>query len=344
MIFHSPWAFWLLLLIPVYLLLRWRGSEKGVSFSSVEIKLPFSFRSATAFIPEILKIIAMIFLIVALARPQTGLDSVRRITNGVAMEMVIDHSGSMGIYMDKSRTVNRLDILKKVFLDFVQGDGVNLTGRSNDLIGIVLFARYSDTLSPLTLSHELLPEFIKRIDLVEQEEEDGTSIGDAVALAAARLKLLDETLDESRDKSYQIKSRIIILLTDGANNSGDKTPLEAAEMAKDWGIKIYPIGITGGYVPNAFNILRKIPANSPYGADETTLKEMAEISGGKYFSADSADSLRSVYEVIDSLEKTVIESETYTEYKEHFFPFVLAGFLSFLLSILLQYSYYRRVE
>jgi Ca-activated chloride channel family protein len=286
----------------------------------------------------------LVLLVIALARPQLGTERVRDVSRGIAIEMVIDRSSSMGGKLDGRR--NRLDMAKKVFEEFVQGDGGDLPGRPSDLIGIVAFARYADTICPLTLAHDALPAFLPTIKLVEQEGEDGTAIGDAVALAAARLRTAEQALRREKEAGadYEIKSKIIILLTDGENNAGKRTVQEAADLAAQWGIKIYAIGVGGGSTSTM-----QTPFGSfsiPFGrssVDEDALKTLAETSGGLYRLAQDSDALRSVYQEIDQLEKSEIESTRYVDYQEVFGPFALGGLGLVALEAVLLATWLRRI-
>jgi len=243
--------------------------------------------------------------------------------------------------------MTRLDVVKRVFRDFVLGSD-KLRGRPNDLIGMVAFARYADTVCPLTLAHGALDPFLDSVQLVQRREEDGTSIGDALALAAARLQKAEETLreqvrEEGR-KAYEIKSRVIILLTDGENNAGKRTPLQAAELAADWDIKIYTIGIGGGdavaTIQTPFGAY-KVPTRSRI--DEGTLKAVAEATGGIYRRADSAQALEDVYDEIDELERSEIESIRFMDYEERFTGWALAALLVLVAETALRCFVFRRI-
>ncbi|MCP5111586.1 MAG: VWA domain-containing protein, partial [bacterium] len=190
--------FLLLLLIPLAFYLHRRGRRRtAVRFSStVQAKgLGHSLRRTFIGIPLVVRIAALVLITIALARPQMGTERVLDTSHGVAIEMVIDRSSSMSAELrDRGRKVTRLDIALRLFQDFVTGGGSGLKGRPSDLIGVITFARYPDTISPLTLDHDTVTGFLPTVKLVDRESEDGTAIGDAVALAAARLKTAEETL------------------------------------------------------------------------------------------------------------------------------------------------------
>jgi len=341
MIFESPWAFAFLLLFPIIILYRRAGGKsKGTNYSSIrnDYKLPITIKQRLASLPFILYMLALLFLILALARPREGFETVREVTNGIAINMVIDRSSSMSTPVKADGSKNRLDAVKDAFVSFVSGDGKELSGRNDDLIGLITFGRYGETLAPLTLSHDTLIDFTSTIKLIDNREEDGTSIGDALSLAAARLH---ETETQNNSSEYEILSKIIILLTDGQNNGGTVSPVDSAYLAAKWNIKLYTIGFGAGYYKNAFGMVKKIPAG--YGVDEKTLKEMAEITGGMYFPAESEDSLKDIYKEIDELEKTQIESFSYKNYEEKFIPFALAAFLLILTAFTLSATWLRRI-
>ncbi|NLF25775.1 MAG: VWA domain-containing protein, partial [Deltaproteobacteria bacterium] len=173
--FESPWAFLLLLIIPLLLVWRRGVPQAALRFSWVAgaAKAQGSWREQLAWIPDFLRYLALILLVVALARPQRGTEQVRDINEGVAIMMVVDHSGSMQAEMDfGGRRMNRLEVVKEVFREFVKGNGRGLAGRPSDLIGMVAFARYADTLCPLTLAHGALEYFLKSLKIVTQKEED----------------------------------------------------------------------------------------------------------------------------------------------------------------------------
>jgi Ca-activated chloride channel family protein len=313
-------------------------------------------------LPLFLRLAAIVLLTVALARPQQGKGAIKDVSEGVAIEMVVDRSSSMEqeFMYDESR-LSRLEAVKTIFNLFALGDNQNLRGRPNDLIGIVTFARYADTICPLTLSHDILPHFVSAIKLETRKEEDGTAIGDGLALAAARLKSAEAQLNSVSQKSgkaasfwdlqskphgsgYKIKSKVIVLLTDGQNNAGNRTPLEAARTAKDWGVKIYAIGIGGKESLMTIDTpFGEQEVQGGPGVDEETLKAVAAETGGAYWPAESGDKLRSIYEEIDRLEKSEIESFSYADYLERFTPFAIAALVTIFLEQLLLSTLLRRI-
>ncbi len=346
----TPWALLALILLPVIILMVMQAKQTlRLSFSAIEI-LPktSSMRQKFYWLPLALRLLVLTLIIVGLARPQAGLEKIQEVSKGVAIEMVIDRSGSMGAEMEfDGRQMNRLQVVKKVFEEFINGNEDDLQGRPNDLIGMITFARYADTVCPLTLGHGALSRFLDNIQLVpERSVENRTSVGDAIALAAARLKTAEEVLarqtGEDADK-YEIKSKIIILLTDGENNAGRRTPEEAAALAEKWGIKIYSIGVGGDEMVKVRTLLGTRMMRARGGVDRKSLKNLADKTGGIFRMAEDADSLRAVYEEIGNLEKSEVESIRFVDYKELFSRYALAAFCFLLVEMVLRCTIFRKV-
>ena len=359
---YSPWVLLLFLVLPImaFMCLR-KKRTAAIKFPSLMDMKNCLISWRIRFRPLLLisRLICIGLLIVALARPRKGTVLSEISTEGVAIEVVADRSGSMQTEMDYyGQKLNRLEVVKKVLSDFIEGNKKELTGRNNDLVGLVTFARYADTICPLVLSHNVLLEFLKNTELVRLRTEDGTAIGDAVALAAARLKEAEDELQERRDQliqtgetnlaeqggSFKIKSKVIILLTDGVNNAGQRDPLQAAELAKDWGIKIYTIGIGSA---QAYTTIQTPLGNykMPTGQnlDERLLKAIAEKTGGFYGRADSAKTLEKIVEKIDELEKTEVKSIQYTQYAELFGPWTLTALLILASEMLASCTIFRKI-
>lgn len=348
--FESPWAFLSLLVIPILIGFRYVRIKSGsIRFPTVEnaARAGKSFRQKLLGLPVFIRIIAIVLLIIALARPQTGREQIREISKGVAIEMVVDRSSSMGAELAyEGKQMTRLEVVKNVFKKFVIGSGKDLSGRPNDLIGMINFARYPDTVCPLTLAHGALPAFLKNVKLVQTREEDGTAIGDALALAAARLKTAEESLKKQLDTSdtYEIKSKIIVLLSDGENNCGKRTPMQAAEIAAKWGIKVYTIAIGGGEAVTSIRTpfgVYKVPSRQR--VDTKTLEAIAEKTGGFFRKAEDAESLLEIYEEIDKMEKSEVESIRFVDYKESFLGFALAALLLIACEIVLSSTLFRKI-
>ena len=359
---YSPWALILLLVLPAmaYLLLRRKGTAAVRFPSLVDMKsCLISWRIRCRPLLTIARLLCVALLIVALARPRRGTVLSEISTEGVAIEAVVDHSGSMQTEMDYyGDKLNRLEVVKKVLSDFIEGDKKDLKGRSNDLVGLISFARYADTKCPLVHSHNVLLEFLKKTEIVKIRSEDGTAIGDAIALGAARLQKAEEEIQQRRaqlvssgekisdaDQSgFKIKSKVIILLTDGINNAGQYDPLEAAELAKKWGIKIYTIGIGSSQAYTTIQTALgtyKMPTGQQL--DERLLEAIAEKTGAFYGRADDAKSLRNIVEKIDELEKTEVKSVQYTQFAEHFGPWTLTALLVLAAEILASCTVFRKI-
>jgi Ca-activated chloride channel family protein len=348
--FHTPLALLILVLIPTAVFFHLRPKRRpALRFSSVaavkNLKPSMMFR--LRHMPLILRIVLLGLLAVALARPQKGTERVVERTEGVAIEMVVDRSGSMGQEMKyKGERLNRLGAVKRVFKEFLMGNDQTLKGRPSDLVGMVAFARYPDTVCPLIHNHEALIQFADATDVVRLRSEDGTAIGDAIALAAARLKTAEEELARNKTLKaggeFKIKSKAIVLLTDGENNAGRRSPQQAAELARQWGIKVYCVGIVGEPVMDIFDrIFNQMRQRSAVGASE--LKGVAETTGGFYQEAEDEDSLRKIYEKIDALEKTEITSERFLDYKERFAPWAVAALCLLAIETVLSHTVFRRL-
>jgi Ca-activated chloride channel family protein len=357
---YSPWALLLLLIIPVlgWIMLR-KKRTAAVTFSSLNAvrDCPVSWRVRLRPLLVIARLVCLALLIIALARPRKGTVLSEISTEGVAIEILVDRSGSMSTEMDYyGQKLNRVGTVKKVLADFIMGKE-GLAGRHGDLLGLITFARYPDTICPLVLSHNVLLEFLKNTDVVRLRSEDGTAIGDAVALAAARLKTAEQEIQQRNKKlikagfastaekpDFKIKSKAIILLTDGQNNTGQYTPMQAAEMAKKWGIKIYTIGIGSGQAFATVHTMMgdfKVPVENDL--DEPLLKAIAETTGGFYGRADDAEALHKIIEKIDQLEKTEVKSVQYTQYAEKFGPWTLAAMVILLCEMLAGCTIFRKI-
>ena len=343
--FESPLYFLLLAGLPPLLYLRrrrWR--TPGVRFSSVADarELPPTLRTRLRHVPLALRVAALTLAVAALARPRVGVDQIRETREGVAIQMVLDRSGSMGAEMDyDGQRMTRLEAVKRVFRDFVLGRGRALGGRPNDLVGMVTFARYADTLSPLTLTHGAVMRFLDTVRLVTNQAEDGTAIGDALALAAARL--VSATRD-AHNTGYNVTSKVIILLTDGIHNAGRRTPVEAARLAAGWGIRIHAIGIGGGAeYATVRTTTRTVRVATPAQVDSATLGEVARIGRGIYRDATDAASLRAVYAEIDRLEKSPVEEIRYAGWRELYVPFALLALIFLAVDVALSTLVFRRL-
>ncbi|MFG0252043.1 MAG: VWA domain-containing protein [Phycisphaerales bacterium JB038] len=360
-----PGALLLFLLLPAALLLALRPKRRAaLLYSSLSLlgHAGPSWRLLLRPLLLVLRLACLALLVVALARPQEVLSETQTRTEGIAIMAVIDRSSSMAERMEfEGALVNRLSVVKQVLAEFVLGNDAELRGRPGDLIGLVSFARYADTICPLVHAHDALVGLAKQTEIVQFRQEDGTAIGDALALAVARLQTLekrnDKELQEAVTKTeegedsplaadsadttnFQIKSKIIVLLTDGENNAGQRSPGQAAELARRLGMKIYTVGIGSPRGSSLFG--NRLPLGIGIGIDERMLKAIADHTGGAYFRADDGESLRKVYATIDELEKTEIESTEYVQYEEAFMPLAKAALLVLLAEILLSTTLLRR--
>ena len=330
----SPYALLLLLFVPVLLYLcQQQRYSVAVRYSSIAdlVALSPSLATRLRWVLPCLRTLALLLCILALARPQRGIEAIKISSEGIAILMVVDISGSMAaldLQVD-GRQSSRLDAVKQTFRSFV-GGGKNLSGREGDLIGMVTFARYPDSLCPLTLDHDTLLSLLDQVDIVSVPEEDGTAIGEGMALGVERLK--DSTA----------KSRVMIVLTDGVNNAGETEPLQAAQIAKALGIKIYTIGagtrgvaMTPVRSPSGQMVLQRTPVD----IDERMLTEVATLTGGQYFRATDGATLQAIYAEIDRLEKTTNVTEHYQQYAE-LFPLLLMPALGCLVleMVLVQHA------
>ena len=292
-----------------------RYYQPTLRFSKIENELIKTSRDWKIKAVKVLLVIRWIsygLIIIALARPQSGLSYQEYITEGLDIMLVVDASGSM--MAEDFAPKNRLEVAKERMMAFIQG-------RKGDRMGVVVFGEESFTLCPLTTDYDFLTKRIEDLS-IGIVPEDKTGIGMGLINALNRLK------------KSEAKTKIIILLTDGMNNTGNIEPLTAAEIAKTLNIKIYTIGVgKDGIVriPVQHRVLGKQYAQMKTDIDEKTLLEIAEKTGGMYFRATTENALRSIYQTIDKMEKTKIETKIYTDYKE-FFPFLLwpAFFLLFL--------------
>jgi len=317
--FSHPWL--LLLAVAIVPPIWWshlrRGRRATIAFSHVEplVRSGAGWSLRARHLVPLLRTLAVVLLVVCVARPRRADEMTKVKTEGVAIQLVVDRSSSMAekdLQDSRGRSRTRLQVVKDVVRGFIEGDGKDLEGREDDLIGLTSFARYPDTECPLTWDHGHLLRALKKMRTVRTRDEDGTAIGDALLLGIERIRNIGRRLHG--DKDFKIKSRAIILLTDGLQNRGDHTPQQAAAPAKALGIKVYTIG--------AAPLLQKVSAGffgsvmRPTPVDEKALKFVAETTGGKYFRATDAGSLAAIYAEIDALERSEIEEQRYYVYDE----------------------------
>lgn len=333
---RDPWFLLAALLAPV---VWWLASRlpASVTWSSLSlVEGPRSLRARLSWLPAALLAAATVLLAIALAGPRTGNAVTQVQREGIAIAMVVDRSSSMEArdFVAGDQSTSRLDVVKRIFHGFVEGGGEFGDGRPDDLIGLVTFARYADGLCPLTLDHGNLLAMLDEIVVPIEQGEDGTAVGEGLALAVERLR------------RNPTASKVAILLTDGVNNAGDIDPLQAADLAKQHGIKVYAIGAgRTGRAPFPVRLrdgrvqLRPVRVE----IDEQTLQEIARRSGGRYFHATDEEGLREVVAEIARLERSEVNEIRYLEYEHHFAPFVAGALLLVALAALLSASWLRRL-
>ncbi len=334
---------WVLLLIPVVLLLlRGRLRRTSLQVSSLGLWSDADVgRARYLWIPVFLRRLVLVLLLVALARPQAGSTYSIDVSEGIAIQLLVDVSSSMDMNVRDldGQNRSRMEVAKEMVQRFISGDGETLQGRSEDLLGLITFARYADTRSPLTFGHDALLQIVSSLEVQERPNEDGTAYGDALALAAARLQNIEELQFGSGSVDVDaIESRVIILLTDGENNSGAHLPLEAAGLAKAWGCRIYCIslGDTAGEYSSKVQIDKLTAA-------EQTLKHISDETGGIFRQATDYESLLSVYEEIDRLERSDIATRSYDRVAEWLWLPLGVALLSLLIALILEASVLRVV-
>ena len=325
-IFANPEFFWLLLLLPLMLLWYWfwnKKSQANVTFSTtIAFKKTKSWSDALYHLLFVLRMIAIALIVVALARPQTHSENAKtKITDGIDIVMAIDVSASM---LSQDLKPNRFEALKKVASQFVKD-------RPNDRIGLVIYAGESYTKTPVTTDKSIILNALSEITY--GQIEDGTAIGMGLATAVNRLK------------EGKAKSRVIILLTDGVNNTGFIDPQTAAELAAEYGIKVYTVGIgTNGMAlsPYALNADGSIIYRmQQVDIDEPLMKKIAQVTKGRYFRATNNQKLQQIYDEINQMETTKIEEFKYTEVDEKFRWWVLVAGVLLLLEFVLKHTLLR---
>ena len=327
--FSQPWFLLLLLLLPVAAWWRGRqGKPAAFLYSSVQLARGVSniSKSGAGRLLAAMRWLTLALFILALARPQFTESETKIKASGIDIVVAIDLSGSMEAedFELRGQRVNRLEMAKDVLKKFIEK-------RPGDRIGLVAFAGKAYFASPPTLDHDFLAQNVDRLQLHMIEE--GTAIGSGLSAAVNRLRELPS------------KSRIVILMTDGQNNSGKVPPLTAAEAAQALGVKTYTIGVgTRGLAPMPQYIFgQKRYVQVPVDIDEETLREISKKTGGKYFRADNAEAMRRIYDDIDKLEKTDVEVKKYVNVKELFHWLLVPGIGLFLLEILLGHTVWRRL-
>jgi Ca-activated chloride channel family protein len=302
-----------------------RARAASIRYSDINLvrRLKPSFRIRERHILPVLRVLAIVFLAFALARPQSGRKGQEISSEGIDIVLALDISGSMRA--EDFKPHNRLYVAKQVIKEFIEG-------RHSDRIGLVVFSKQSFTQCPLTLDYGVLYNFLDKVDF--GMIEDGTAIGLAIANAVNRLRESDA------------KGKVVILLSDGRNNAGEIDPITAAQAAKAMNVKIYTIGAGK-------------PGNAPYPVDdpifgrryvyveneidESTLRQIAQITGGEYFRAKDEEGLARIYKQISEMEQTEIKVKEYLQYNELFSNYALAGLLLLVAEIVLANTRYRKI-
>jgi Ca-activated chloride channel family protein len=324
--FEDPLVFGLILVLPAVLWFRVRGAKQGptIRYSAVDAVLAAGAgQSRWALrMPLLLRGLALTALVIALARPQTGITSETILTQGIDIVLVLDVSSSM---LAEDLQPNRLEAAKAVAVDFV-------SGRRNDRLALVAFAGKAFTQAPLTFDDGVVTSLLAELDV--GMIEDGTAVGMGLATAVKRLQ------------ASAAESKVVILLTDGRSNRGEIGPVTAARMAQALGVRVYTIGAGSqgtARVPVQDALGRTRYVDMRVDIDEATLREVAELTGGRYFRATDTESLAAIYTEIDELEKTEIEVENFTQFGEEF-PIPLGiGFLLLMAELGLSQTALRKL-
>lgn len=324
--YHFAEPYWLLLgfiWIPMYFFYRRRRPvyfkvPSLQRFQGLDLKASF-WKQHLLFI---IRSLTLFFLVLALARPQSGQSEIKKRTEGLDIMLAVDTSGSMRAldFMVKGKRTNRLEVTARVLADFV-------SKRVDDRVGMLVFGSYAVAQVPLTLDHDVLLRYIEALKIGMVGEE--TAIGDAIGIATNRIK------------NSSGKSKIIIILTDGENTAGKLNPKEAAEAAKALGIKIYAVGV-GSKDP--------VPYPTQWGyqkmminLDDKLLTEIAETTHGRYFAASDTQTLLEIYKTIDKLEKSEVEVKVYHNYEEQFAVFAWPALFLLLSEVFLRLTRIRRL-
>ena len=339
MTFAHKWVLSLLLLLPVLAWLKGkRGSPPAFLYSSVQLVravLNVS-RSRSGGFLGALRWLALGIFIVALAQPQFTNSQTQVKASGIDIAVAVDLSGSMASldFEVGGHRVNRIEMAKSVLKKFIEK-------RPGDRIGLITFATDAYIVTPLTLDHDFVLRNLDRfiIDPYDSNNDliDGSRTAIGSGLSAAMNRLRDDP---------KAKSKIVILMTDGQNNSGKLAPLVVAEAAKSLGVKVYTIGVGmrgNAPMPTTDIFGRRTTAPAPVDIDEDTLTKIADMTGGKYYRADNADRFQEIYAEIDKLEKSEAVVKKYTEYKELFAWVVLAGMTVLLVEQVLKHTIMRRL-
>lgn len=327
-VFANKEFLWLLLIVPLLALYYYFKNNRllpTLNYSNFYLikDIPASFKVQSRWFPYVLRLLVVTLLIIALARPQSVSSGKDVQTEGIDIMISLDVSLSM---LAKDFKPNRLEVAKDVIQEFVDS-------RPNDRIGMVIFGGEAFTQCPLTTDHKILKTLIEKVKAGSLGH--GTAIGLGLANAVARLK------------DVPSKSKVIILVSDGVNNTGEIDPLTAGELAKTYNIRVYTIGV--GSHGKALQPVAMYPNGElqydyvDVEIDELLMKKISDETGGKYFRATDNNSLRKIYQEIDKMEKNIIYEKNYTNRKDLYYPLVFAAMILLLIEFLLQKTYYRTI-
>lgn len=329
MVFENPSClFLLLLLLPAiaYYIWKQKTAQASLQISTTQqfSRLPKSWKEYLRHINFVFLLASFALIIIVLARPQSSDSWSRTDTEGIDIVLSLDVSNSMQTSDFKP---NRLEASKDVAMQFV-------AGRPNDNMGMVIFGKESFTLCPMTSDHAVLSNMIKSVDF-DLIDGSQTAIGDGLVTAVNRIR------------NGQAKSKVIILLTDGSNNSGDVAPRDAASVAKAMNFRVYTIGVGSkgeieqvvGYDPFGRPVTQKVKAD----IDEDVLQAMAQMTGGRYFRATNKSKLADIFDEIDQMEKTKMNIREFSRKEEEYLPFVLAALAFLLLHIIIKNTILRNI-
>ena len=359
--FAQPWAFALVPIAVAITALALRpGHFPSLVLPTADRVRPAGrgWRSALVAVPPFVRLLAVLALLVAFARPQSVVDGSETSTEAVALQLCIDRSSSMNerVTLD-GETMTRLAAVKRVAREFMLGADANETetdaefeGRPGDLIGVTVFAGFAETICPPVREHDAVVDLLERVKTADRLlRDDGTAVGDGLQSAVARLIRLEQQLKEVSEREGQsggggggaadftLRTKAVILMTDGQSNQGI-APQDAIDFAVENGIRVYTIGIgASSEAGGVFGLLRRS------AVDDRLLREIAAATGGRFWLAESAEALREIYAEIDSLERTVINSESFVEYDELYHPWAVLGLGLLTIELLLRTVLLRRL-
>lgn len=328
--FEWPWILLALAGLPWLVRRYWRQRRAGAALRlphAPGVRVPRTSRQEFLHLPAVLRVAVLAILIVTLARPHWGARHVRDITRSIGIEVLVDHSGSMeskDLFFE-GHPHTRLEVVKQLTEEFIFGNGKDLKGRPADMVGLIAFAAYPTTLCPLTLTHEQVAPLLRSLEPA-RGLNNGTAIGDAVTLAAARFEKAEG------EAGGQFKSKVVILLTDGENNSGARTVEDAARLARQWGVRVYAVGI------------RPVSEGGQYDRYvRYSLDTLASETGGISRLVADGSGLRAIYAQIDRLERSELNVTRFIERRYVFGILTSLAFGLLVAEVILGQTWLRRV-